>query len=108
MAAPVEKLMANLQYLDRAGKGLYDVCVNNEWNPILVCKQRLTQLVREGADGDLGPLFESTPFEDHSALLEQVRLLGTDLGAQVMRGRMAPSLQTVERGDFVARGPPIG
>ena len=82
LGAPVEKLMAEVQYLDQAGKGLYDVMIDDAQNPFFACKQRLARLVCEGAGGSLGAVFDLMPPADRPALLKEVRALGLDLGAQ--------------------------
>ena len=78
----MEKLMAEVQYLDQAGKGLYDVMIDDAQNPFFACKQRLARLVCEGAGGSLGVVFDLMPPADRPALLKEVRALGLDLGAQ--------------------------
>ena len=85
--APVEALILILQSLDEAGKGLYDAVTNGPLNPILRCQRRLTQLLKEGVNGDLGPLFYGLSDAEKRALLLEVRTLGTDFGAQAMAAK---------------------
>jgi hypothetical protein len=82
LGAPVEAMMSRLQYLDSAGKGLFDAVVDTDLNPFLCCRRQLTALVLEGSDGPLGVVFCSHPHL-HKELMRDIRRMGCDFGGQV-------------------------
>jgi hypothetical protein len=79
----VEVLISRLQYLDRAGKGLFDAVVNSSLNPFLICCRQLTKLVTDGDAGPVGVVFAALPHL-HKELIHQSRKIGCDFGAQVL------------------------
>ena len=82
LGAPIERLISYTQFLDGAGRGMFDVVLNTELNPFYTCKQRLCKLVNEGADGELGPVFDAYPVAEHPALMADLAALGLDFAAQ--------------------------
>ena len=82
LGAPIERLISYTQFLDEAGRGMFDVVLNTELNPFYTCKQRLCKLVNEGADGELGPVFDAYPVAEHPALMADLAALGLDFAAQ--------------------------
>ena len=88
LGAPIERLISYTQFLDDAGHGMFDVVVDTELNPFYTCRQRLCKLVNEGADGELGPVFDAFPVEEHPALMTDVAALGLDFAAQVHHLKM--------------------
>jgi hypothetical protein len=93
LGAPVENLMSTLQYLDEAGKGLYDTMMENDLNPYYVCRRELSKLVDSGVGGDLEPVFDAVVVAEHPALACQVRAIGLDLGAQASVPSQLPTTQ---------------
>ena len=72
----VEKLMSELQYRDRVGKGLFDVIFADRANPFLECRGLICATIKAGAAGAIGLLFDYLPVEEHLDILNDGRSIG--------------------------------
>lgn len=76
-------LEPKVQHLDQVRNGLCDIVLENELNPFFVCRLQLADLAATAPQGPLEPVFAWAPAHTHSALLEMVRAMALDFGAQV-------------------------
>lgn len=83
LGAPLERLSAELQWLDEKGKGLYDVICDNDLNPFFACRRKLAELVADGPTGPMKPVFDTYPGHMHTMMMDKLRGLGLDFGSQV-------------------------
>ncbi len=52
-STPLERMGAEFQYLDSAGKGLWDCVFDDSLNPIYKCRCALAELERNGKHGPM-------------------------------------------------------
>ena len=81
---PVERLQAEMTYLDTKSKGLYDAVLESGLNPISKCLKRLAELHYDARNGVLMFLFDLMPSDEERAsmALEMSKML-SGLGSQI-------------------------
>ena len=84
VAWPLERLQVELSFLDSTGNGLFDACAYaDDLNPFSKCRRSLIQMLRDGKDGELAPLFRCFNVDEHAELMHDVRAMILEFGAQV-------------------------
>ena len=81
---PVERLQAEITYLDTKSKGLYDAVLQSGLNPISKCLKRLAEMQYDARNGVLVFLFDLMPSdEDRASLALLMSKMLSGLGSQI-------------------------
>ena len=83
VAWPVERLQAELTWLDSNGKGLLDVVFEVACNPFCKAKTSLSKMLHEAPGGRMKVLLDLVDPSQHAVMMRDLRVMCLDLGAQV-------------------------
>ena len=82
-AWPVERLQAELTWLDTGGKGLLDTAFSNSLNPFRKARASLARLLHEAPGGRMKCLLDLVDASQHAEIIDSCRAMTLSFGAQI-------------------------